>query len=69
VHAASNYISDLGFAFNFTRNIGVGPNPAWANGQIVLLLAGNLAGIAADTIPGIDKLKVMGTVFSLASRC
>jgi hypothetical protein len=65
----SNYISDLGFAFNFTGSIGVGPNPAWANGQIVLLLAGNLAGIAAETISGIDKLKVMGTVFSLASRC
>jgi hypothetical protein len=65
----SNYISDLGFAFNFTRNIGVGPNPAWANRQIVLLLADNLAGIAAEGISGIDKLRVMGTVFSLASRC
>jgi hypothetical protein len=65
----SSYISHLGFAFNFTRNIGVGPNPAWANGQIVLLLADNLAGIAAEGISGIDKLKVMGTVFSLASRC
>jgi hypothetical protein len=65
----SSYISHLGFAFNFTRNIGVGPNPAWANGQIVLLLAGNLAGIAAERISGIDKLKAMGTVFSPASIC
>jgi len=55
VHAVSNYIPHLGFALNFTRTIGVDPNPSWANGQIVLLLAGNLAGIATETIPGIDN--------------
>jgi hypothetical protein len=58
VHAVSNYIPHLGFAFNFTRTIGVNPNPSWANGQIVLLLAGNLAGIAAETISGIDNKSI-----------
>jgi hypothetical protein len=59
VHAMGNYIPHLGFAFDFTRTIGVDSNPPLANRQIVLLLAGNLAGIATKTISGIDNKSIL----------